>query len=337
MGTADRIASIAHSQERAVRYGVSVDGNQPPEMLREIAQAADEAGAGTLWVASHLFQREPIVNAAMALTGTADLCAGLMAMSPFVMHPVHIAMAAAALDEWFPHRVILCLGVGAPKDLASIGLDASRPLQAISESIAMVRSLLNGETVDLHGVQYRAEGRRLSSGKREIPIMLAASGPKMLALAGAEADGVLISAATSPAFIGWALGHVAAEEAKQGRRIHKAALVYGAVDEDGRAARDRLRRSLAFVLRGKHHARNLALAGTRLDQAALGDAFAAEDWAAVDRLVDDRVLDNHTASGTPEQVRTAFDSYATVGLDEIILAGAANGEDLRRLLNAAAS
>jgi 5,10-methylenetetrahydromethanopterin reductase len=320
-----------------VRFGVSYEGSQPPDITRDLAQAADQAGAGTFWAASHLFQREPIVSAAMVLAGTARLSAGLMAMSPLVMHPVHIAMAAAALDEWFPGRVILCLGVGAPRDLEAVGLHAANPLQAIRDSIAIARSLLDGEVVRVNGTRYRAEGRSLASGRRAIPIMVAASGPKMLELAGAEADGVLISAATSPAFITWALGHVAAGEAKSGRRVHKAALVYSAVAEAGTLGRDRLRRNLAFVLRGTHHARNLALAGTQLDQAALSQAFAGGDWAAVERLVDAQVLDNHTASGTPDQVRAALRAYAAVGLDEIVLAGVPNATDLRPLMQVAAS
>ncbi len=318
-----------------MRFGVSINGDQRPDLLRNLAQVADEAGVGTLWVASHLFQREPIVSAALVLANTPRLVAGLMAMSPFVMHPVHITMAAAALDEWYPGRVILCFGVGAPRDLAAIRMDTSKPLQAISEGIAIARALLSGEVVRWNGERYRAEGRRLSSGRRDIPIMVAASGPKMLELAGAEADGVLISAATSPAFIAWALGRVAAGEAKSMRRVHKAALVFAAVADDGRSARDRQRRSLAFVLRGRHHARNLALAGTPLDQAALARAFAAEDWLTVNRLVHDQVLQNHTASGTPEQVLAALQTYAAAGLDEIVLAGVSNGEELRWLLQTA--
>jgi 5,10-methylenetetrahydromethanopterin reductase len=319
-----------------MRFGVSFNGDQRPNVLRDLAQSADEAGVGTLWVASHLFQREPIVSAALVLANTPRLTTSLMAMSPLVVHPVHITMAAATLDEWYPGRVILCFGVGAPRDLAAIGMDASKPLQAMSESIAIARALLSGEVVRWNGERYHAEGRRLSSGRRDIPIMVAASGPEMLELAGAEADGVLISAATSPAFIAWALGRVAAGEAKSMRRVHKAALVFGAVAEDGRTARDGLRRSLAFVLRGQHHAHNLALAGTPLDQAALARAFAAEDWLAVNRLVHDQVVQNHTASGTPEQVIAAMQTYAAVGLDEIVLAGVSNGEELRLLLQAAA-
>jgi 5,10-methylenetetrahydromethanopterin reductase len=313
-----------------LQLGVSYEGSQPPESLRDLACAADESGANVLWVASHLFQREPIVNAAMVLAHTKRLSIGLMAMSPYTMHPVHITMAAAALDEWFPGRVVLCFGSGSPRDLAAIGVEPRRPLRAISESIAIARALLSGETVHVQGQFYRAEGRRLSSGRREMSIVVAASGPKMLELAGAEADGVLISAATSPEFIAWALAHVAAGEARSGRRIHKAALVYG-------GARAGLRRNLAFVLRGAHHAHNLALAGTRLDQAELAAAFDAEDWATVERLVDDDVLDRHTASGTPAQMQAGFKRYEAVGLDEMVMAGVTEGAVLRDVLAAVLS
>jgi 5,10-methylenetetrahydromethanopterin reductase len=318
-----------------IKFSVAYEGNLPPEMLLGLAQAADRAGVNTLWAASHLFQREPIVNASMVLANTTNLTAALMAMSPYTMHPVHIAMAAAALDEWFPGRVTLSFGVGAPRDLAAVGLNAGKPLQAISESIAIARALLAGEVVRFDGQRFRVTNQGLSSGERSVPIILAASGPKMLELAGAEADGVLISAAASPAFIKWALRHVAVGEAKGGRRVHKAALVYSSVADDGRGARDQLRHSLAFVLRGGHHKRNLDMAGTQMDQAALARAFADENWATVEKLVDDTVFDNHSASGTPEQVRRAFSAYQSAGLDEIVLAGVTTGTDLPRLLRAA--
>ncbi len=303
-------------------------------MLRGIAQAADAAGAGTLWAASHLFQREPIASAAMVLANTTRLRAALMAMSPYTMHPVHIAMAAATLDEWFPGRVTLCLGTGAPRDLAAIEITADKPLRALSESIAIARALFGGDMVQHRGERFQVGGRRLSTGRCTIPIVLAASGPRMLELAGAEADGVLISAGTSPAFVRWALDHVAAGEARNGRRVHKAALVYAAVSEDGRAARAGLRRNLALVLRGAHHAHNLALAGTRLDQAALAAAYASEDWAEVERLIDDDVLDHHTASGTPARMCAALAAYQAVGLDEIVLAGPGDADAIRQVLDA---
>ena len=313
-------------------FGVSLEGKETPEAVRSMAELADRAGAATLWIASHLFQREPIATAAAALAGTRRVGAALMAMSPYSVHPIYATMAAATLDEYFPGRVQLCLGVGAPRDLAAAGIEVVQPLRTLRESIAIARALLSGETVDFAGQRYRVTGRRLATGARPVPIVLAASGPQMLELAGAVADGVLISAATSPEFIRWCLDLVRRGEEAAGRRVRKIALVYAAVAAEERAAHGRLRRTLAFILRGAHHARNLELAGTVLDQEALAAAFVSEDWATVDRLVGDEVLRRHTASGTPEQVRAAFARYRAVGLDEIVIAGTGGGEALGQVL-----
>lgn len=316
-------------------FGVSLEGKEAPDTVRAIVDTADRAGAATLWIASHLFQREPIATAAMMLAATRRVGAALMAMSPYSVHPVYATMAAATLDEYFPGRIQLCFGVGAPRDLEAAGIEAPQPLRTLRESIEIARALLAGETVHYEGQRYRLSGRRLATGARPIPIVLAASGPQMLELAGAAADGVLISAATSPEFIRWTLDLVRRGEVVGGRHVRKIALVYAAVADDEKSAHDRLRRTLAFILRGPHHARNLELAGTRLDQTALADAFAREDWAAVDALVTDDVLRRHAACGTPAQVRAAFARYRQVGLDEIVLAGIADGDALRRVLDTA--
>jgi 5,10-methylenetetrahydromethanopterin reductase len=313
-------------------FGLSFDGSETPDTLRAAAKTADEGGASTVWLASHLFQREPIATAALALAHTKNISIALMAMSPYSVHPLYATMAAATLDEYFPGRVKLCFGVGAPRDLEAAGLVADHPLGTMREAIGVARALLSGETIDFKGERFRVSGRRLANGAREIPIFLAASGPQMLELAGAAADGVLISAATSPAFIRWTLELVRKGEQTSGRRIRKAALVYVSADDDEIVARNRLRRLLGFILRGQHHARNLEMAGTALDQASLVAAYAREDWEAVNRLVNDDVVMRHSASGTPSQVRAAFASYESVGIDEIVASGIGDSTQLKKVL-----
>ena len=190
------------------RFSISFDGTDHPDNLRSMIAVADRAGAASAWIASHLFHREPIACAAMTLAGSQNIGIVLMAMSPYTVHPVHATMAAATLDEYFPGRVQLCFGVGAPRDLESVGIVAEQPLLTLQEAIEIARSLLAGETIVVAGRRFRVGGRRLVTGARSIPIWLAASGPKMLELAGTSADGVLISAATSPEFIRWSLDHV---------------------------------------------------------------------------------------------------------------------------------
>ena len=88
-----------------MRFGLSVDGGDPPQALRSIVEAADAHGAANLWIASHLFQREPIACAAAVLAASRNVGVVLMAMSPYTVHPVYATMAAATLDEFFPGRV----------------------------------------------------------------------------------------------------------------------------------------------------------------------------------------------------------------------------------------
>jgi 5,10-methylenetetrahydromethanopterin reductase len=312
--------------------GIAFDGRAPITTIGAQARLAEAGGATTLWIACHLFLRDPITTAAVALAATTRIRVALMAMSPYSTHPVFAAMAAATLDEMFPGRVTLCLGVGAPADLAAAGIAAPKPLATLSEAIALSRALLAGEPVRHQGEIFQVADRRLINGIGRVPIVLAASGPQMLALAGRAADGVLISAATSVKFVRWCLDHV--ERGAAGRPVAKRAIVYTSVAPTAADAHAKVRRKLGFVLRGAHHARNLALAGTALDQAALAAAYQAEDWGTVDRLVDDDVVRNHAASGTPDAVRAAYAAYHAIGLDEVIVGGADAPEDISDALAA---
>jgi len=312
---------------------ISSDGRDAPEAFFGKVAAATGNGRRRIWIANHLFQRDPLALAGAALARDPRIDVALMAMSPLTMHPAQLAMNAATLDELYPGRIALCLGVGAPADLASVGLAAEKPLGPVREAIRITRALLAGETVTLQGESFSVQGRRQINAPRAVPIMLAASGPKMLELAGAEADGVLLSAGTSVEFIRWCLQHV--EAGAKGRAVRRIGLVYASVADTAEAAHQRLRRVLSITLRGKHHARNLQMAGNSLDQAALYAAVQAEDWPRAMAMITDEILAGHAASGLPEQVAARFAAYAGAGLDEIVLSGVADSQQLANLINAA--
>ena len=145
----------------------------------------------------------------------------LMAMSPYTVHPVYATMAAATLDEFFPGRVKLCYGMGAPRDLEAAGIIAEQPLRTLREALEISRRLLSGEIIDFKGERYHVAGRRLATGARQVPLWLAASGPRMLELAGEIADGVVISAGTSPAFVRASLDHVRSRREAARPRLSK--------------------------------------------------------------------------------------------------------------------
>ncbi len=317
--------------------GVALNGNEPWSEVQKMVSLMDASGVETLWLASHLFQREPVASAAAILSATSRLKIALMAMSPFSVHPVYIAMAAATLDELFPGRISLCLGVGAPRDLEAAGIESNKPLLVMREALELCRALLSGEVVRFQGKRFQVEGRALEAGERNVPLILAASGPKMLKLAGSHADGLLISAAASVAFIQSCLTETAAGEAESGSKIRRMGLVYAAIDEDETRAFDSLRRKMAFILRGMHHKTNIELGGGTLDQPALAKAYAESDWPTVESLVSDDIVRRHAVAGKPDDVRKRLSEYENVGLDQLIVTGVASAEELAPLLNSLAA
>lgn len=307
----------------AGQIGVACDGRAALAEFVEQARVAEAHGAATVWVACHLFLRDPVTAAHAALAATSRIRVALMAMSPFTVHPVYIAMAAATLDELFPGRVVLCLGVGAPGDLAAAGIESPKPLLTLREAIRVCRALFAGQTIDHAGEVFKVHGRRLPNPTDRVPIVLAASGPQMLELAGAEADGVLISAATGVPFVRWCMESVDRGVARRtvAGRCMRTVIVYTRIADSEQAALDGIRRTMGFILRGPHHAKNVELSGTKLDQTAVWNAYRDEDWPTLERLVTDDVIRAHAAAGSPAEVRARYAEYLALGLDEVTLGG----------------
>lgn len=315
------------------RVGVAFDGRNPLGRLREQARVAEGTGVTSFWVSSHLFLRDPFSSAAVVLESTDAARVVLMAVSPHVVHPVHIAMAAATLDELAPGRVVVCLGTGAPGDLADAGVEPRAPLRMLTEAVETVRLLLSGEPARYSGERVQLRGRRMVTGRHAIAVYLAATRPRSLELAGAIADGVVLSTASSPEFVRWSLDHV--DRGARGRAIARAGLVYTFVADGAAEALGRFRRQLAITLRAAHHATNLSLAGSRLDQPAVREALGREDYAAAEALVSDDTVRRHAACGTGDDVRARLDAYRAAGLDEIVLAGLYTPDETRRTAAAA--
>lgn len=297
--------------------GLAFDGSEAAAELAALARAAEAGGVGTVWIANHLFQRDPVVQSAALLAATERLRAGLMAMSPYATHPVQAAMAAASLDEHFPGRVTLSFGAGSPGDFDNAGIARPQPLQTLRESLEITRALLAGETVRHDGAVFQVRGRALQSGAHAVPLVLAAMGPRMLRLAGKCADGVLLSGGSCPEFVAAALADV--DAGAGARRVRKSGLVVVSVDADEARAHDRLRTLLAFILRGAHHRANVEAAGLELDQQALYEAGMTGDWERARALITDEIVNAHAASGTPEQVRARIADFRRAGLDEIVI------------------
>ncbi len=154
----------------------------------ELAAAADQAGFDQVWVSHDLFWRSAPVLVAAAAAATRRVRLGIGIMNPFSSHPAELAMHAATLQELSGGRFMLGVGAGAEEFLAWAGLPRPRPLSAARETVLACRALLGRGSPASSGWQPEAH---LRWDGPPVPIYLGAMGPRMLALGGEVADGVL--------------------------------------------------------------------------------------------------------------------------------------------------
>jgi probable F420-dependent oxidoreductase len=158
-----------------------------------MARAAEAVGFDSIWVGDHLLyggdggaERGPweawtTLAALAAATERVEL-GPLVACTAF--HPPGlIAKMAATVAEVSGGRFVLGLGAGWNEDeFRAFGLPFDRRVSRFEEAFTIIRGLLAGERVTLHGRYYQAEDVLLLPRPPEPPrLMIGSNGPRMLA------------------------------------------------------------------------------------------------------------------------------------------------------------
>jgi 5,10-methylenetetrahydromethanopterin reductase len=176
-----------------MRFSLRLNNDLPLDDYRRLARAAERAGFDQLWVSHDLFLRSaPVLVAAMSAV-TRRISLGIGVLNPYTQDPAEIAMTAATLDEVTGGRFLLGLGAGAADFLEWVGIEQTRPLAAVGEAMTAIRALLAGRKAAVDGARlhWNDQCYLRFAAPRVTPIYLGAMGPRMLELAGREADGVL--------------------------------------------------------------------------------------------------------------------------------------------------
>ncbi len=108
-------------------------------------------------------------------------------------HPAMLAQTALTISHISKGRFILGLGSGEMENVVPYGFDFSRPVARFEESLKVIRLLWESDgPVDFEGQFFKLHHARLDTepfdGKAP-PIWVGCSGPRMLAITGAHADG----------------------------------------------------------------------------------------------------------------------------------------------------
>ncbi len=171
----------------------------PPERLRPVAEAAEDAGLEELWLWEDCFREGGIATAAAALAWTDRLRVGVGLMPVPLRNVALSAMEFASLHRMFPGRPQLAVGHGVLDWMGQVGVRAESPVTLLGEYVTAVRALLRGERVDTAGRYIHLDKVALDWPPTPVPgVSVGAIGPRTLRLSGEVADGTVLTASTTP-------------------------------------------------------------------------------------------------------------------------------------------
>lgn len=211
--------------------GVVFRPQSPPERLREVVLAAQEAGACELWLWEDCFLEGGLTTSTAALAWSSDLRVGAGLLPVPLRNPALAAMEIATLARLFPGRFLPALGHGVLDWMAQVGASVPSPMTLLREYTAAVRDLLHGRTVDVDGRFVRLDGVALDWPPDHVPpVLVGARGPRTMRLAGEFADGVVLDSDVTPDGVREARAVIDAGRAAAGRTGPARVVVYVEVD-----------------------------------------------------------------------------------------------------------
>ncbi|HVD24957.1 MAG TPA: LLM class flavin-dependent oxidoreductase [Gaiellaceae bacterium] len=315
-----------------LRIGVMQLTMEPLEEMLASARAMDQAGLDTIWLAEAypwwrkhgMEARSSTVVSALMAAETERLTIGWGIISPFTRHPVQVAMDARVVQEAAgPGRFLL--GFGTSKIfLNNTKQQTNKTLGPMRDAVEIVRGVLGGGEFRYDGDTWSADVPALqgeAETPRDVPpVYVAATAPKMQALAGEIADGCLTPSITTPAFVRYTRENVDAD-------IDIGCTVVASIGEDRAAGRDGAREIAGMYLANKVQNIQgsadtlLELAGIEQDEIRpVAEAMERGGRLAAKEQVTDELLDKcKPIAGTPDDCIAAIEEYRDAGCTHVML------------------
>ena len=310
------------SRSASPARGLSVYPTSPVRDLCAAARTAEDLGYDHLWFGdSQNLWREAYVTMGAAAVGTSRITFGTGVTNGVTRHRSTVASAWATLHELTGGRVAAGLGVGD----SAVETMGRRPMRVaeLEDLIADLRTLWAGEEVKEPDAEapYRLAW---VEGPLHVPVYVAASGPRLLDLAGRVADGVILLVGTDPTAVHDALAKVDAGARAAGRSLtdlHVVLWTPVAIEDDAALARDSVRPHVARTV-----LRPIGVDLSPAEQAAVERIRAEYDYFAHmvpgsphAAMVTDELVDRFALAGTPAECRRRASALGEAGIDQIAM------------------
>ncbi len=308
-------------RDSALGLSIASHSGLPAADIGALAATAEDAGFTAVAVAEGHGDALALCHPVVAATRRVRV--GTAVANAALRPPVLTAKTAAQLDQAAGGRFTLGLGVGNPVMNGRFGIEPFPPLAMIEEYVAVVRAVLAGHPSGHAGQVFRTGMVPLDSPpvRPDLPIYLAALGPRMLELAGRIADGVILNL-MSPAQAGQAAGLVrnAAEAAgRDPASVEVVCVVHCCLCDDADAAQAAAR---AVVPRYVLHPAVSPLFGPQDpdgDLPAVRERLLAGDRAGAAGRVPQPVADAFVARGDAGACRSRLAEYRSASVDLPVL------------------
>jgi alkanesulfonate monooxygenase SsuD/methylene tetrahydromethanopterin reductase-like flavin-dependent oxidoreductase (luciferase family) len=185
-----------------VRYGICILPEHPWREAEPLWRRAEERGFDHAWTYDHLvwggLPDSPWHSTVATLTAAAMVTErihlGTFVASPNYRHPVTFTRDVVTLDDISQGRIVLGLGTGGERDAQILGQSLSRGerTRRFAEFVDLLDRTLTTDHVDHRGEFYGAVDARNLPGcvqRPRVPFVMAANGPKAMALAARHGQG----------------------------------------------------------------------------------------------------------------------------------------------------
>lgn len=183
-----------------MRFGITLLTDEPWSRSRERWQQAEAMGFDHAWTYDHLTwgglpdspwtTPTPVLGAAAQVTERIGL--GLLVSSPNFRDPYLLFRDAQALEDVSGGRFLLGVGAGGDRDSEVLGgpdLTRRERTDRFGEFVASLDALRHNDHVTTEGRWFSSVDARTLPGLDRTPLLVAANGPKGIALAAAHGDG----------------------------------------------------------------------------------------------------------------------------------------------------
>ena len=315
-----------------IKIDLRVPPCKPVPEVTAFIQECEAAGFNGVGILdSQMLERDVFVSMAHALLNTKTINVASAVTNPVTRHPSVLASAAQTVSEVAPGRAQIWIGRGY-SSANVIGIPPATVRQ-MRDSVVMMKELMGGGEYDFGETTSRMK----HGGGGKTPVYIAATGPKVMRVAGEVADGALLMTGIHPNQVAESREIISDGAKAAGRNPDNIETIYVGttiIRDDLEEAREIARPLAVARLMQSTYSRWLKTAGLDFSEFELPrglwdlypDVPHAEDWEKARELCAflpkdalAQLCDTMGLIGTPEYCAERIKQLEAAGLDHLYL------------------